>query len=103
MNTKHTPGPWEVQTDRYTVTAQKPGAPYTFVVAECPGYAKEREPNARLIAAAPEMYAALKWAGEILAEYVTAQTDAEREHLFSDLKDAEKTIAEALAKANGNG
>ena len=61
--TKHTPGPWvivdpvagstPVQSALMTTTARNGG----FVSAMCPG--PDQQANARLIAAAPDMYEAL--------------------------------------------
>jgi hypothetical protein len=55
----YTPGPWNVTGDLATISGTRPGDPYTFTVAETCGYKEEREANARLIAAAPELLEAI--------------------------------------------
>jgi hypothetical protein len=70
---KHTPGPWHIAetednsfgrvTFRQICATSKNGAPFQLClnsVHERPQEAKEREANARLIAAAPDMLSALK-------------------------------------------
>lgn len=68
----HTPGPWTSEAGSNTgrrIIA--PNAPKTRrVVAACGG--KDREANARLIAAAPDMYEALKQAREWLSGWASA-------------------------------
>ena len=67
MDTKiqHSPSPWTVK-DESTVYATRLsiGGPFTgigmFEIADCKGYQGERIANAHLIAAAPEMLAALE-------------------------------------------
>jgi hypothetical protein len=63
---KHTPGPWTITGDRDAIEAQCPGAPYKIIIAETIGYKHIREPNARLIAAAPDLLAACE---ELLATH----------------------------------
>ena len=58
---KHTPGPWEVEANGVTVRQQKK----RYAMKICRAWEiymarSEREANARLIAAAPELLAALK-------------------------------------------
>ena len=86
---KRTPGPWKVSNDDAT-RINGGGRPYSIVVAETCGYQGAREANARLIAAAPDLLAALKTAKQCALGFgersaiVTAQIDA------------------AIAKAEGN-
>ena len=62
---KHTPGPWNVDGDatvygpRFSIANDKEQIG-RFEVADCKGYKQEREANARLIASAPELLAALE-------------------------------------------
>jgi len=75
METKHTPGPWAAEfvipqhsADGYwqIQASQKPdGALVVADVAECP----EIDENARLIAAAPDLLAALDETADALAEF----------------------------------
>ena len=62
-NTQHTPGPWEADSDAYVVNE------YNRVIADVfindDDNREERAANARLIAAAPELLAAL----QAVAEY----------------------------------
>lgn len=72
MENKHTPGPWHVfdnrtdkSFDRYDVARIGVGSKLDSDVANCYGFASERTDeevlaNARLIAAAPDMLAALQ-------------------------------------------
>ena len=56
---KHTPGPWSVQ-DGDRVFGYSTGKPYSHCLHEGIGYKTEREANARLIAAAPDLLTALQ-------------------------------------------
>jgi hypothetical protein len=62
---KHTPGPWNVDGDatvygpRFSIANDKEQIG-RFEVADCKGYKQEREANARLIASAPDLLAALE-------------------------------------------
>jgi hypothetical protein len=62
---KHTPGPWNVDGDatvygpRFSIANDKEQIGI-FEVADCKGYKQEREANARLIAAAPDLLLALE-------------------------------------------
>lgn len=78
---KHTPGPWRLKDNDWTVIEGKreAGVPYLFTLAETLGYKQEREANARLIASAPELLEALKnverMSGELLLQDGTRGTD----------------------------
>lgn len=64
MTAKHTPGPWRVSTDNGDFTTQTDdGKGLTLTHLSGKVYLHERNgrANARLIAAAPEMYQLLKW------------------------------------------
>ena len=61
MNTpKHTPGPWETYGDDKSDIRPATKAGKNRIIAQCPGYKTERQANARLIAAAPELLEALQ-------------------------------------------
>lgn len=83
--TKHTPGPWrvggldkcDVMGPRLSIdgSGRQTG---TFAVAQCTGYKAEREANAALIAAAPELLEACKAlfaADEAICENVGRKSD----------------------------
>jgi hypothetical protein len=90
MKTTHTPGPWEVASSDVTViVSQRPNEPYKVTVAETMGYKIEREANARLIAAAPDLLEAL----HDLLERV--QTAGQYNRMISECNEAEKAIAKA--------
>lgn len=85
----HTPGPW-------TAEAEREGGPVTYVhakahgIADCNAGYPNDEANARLIAAAPELYEALR---------------ALRSALSSGVEVTQKVIPQvdaALAKARGD-
>ena len=80
--TNHTPAPWIVKNKDEVFGARKSYNIGTFCVASCQGYKEEREANARLIAAAPE-----------LLEVVRAYVNHEPVEMCA--------FAEALAKAEG--
>jgi len=63
--TQHTPGPWRVE-DGSTVYGSRAGKTDKFEVCDCKGYAGEREANARLIAAAPDLLEAVRLTVELL-------------------------------------
>lgn len=88
--TNHTPGPWVITpASPDAVFAMRQGAPYSFRVAECLGYRTEREANARLIAAAPDMIDAPQHAAHVLAELQNApQLLALRVQIIETIKQA---------------
>ena len=102
---KHTPGPWEYVWEAEYVGAYPCSVSHKVKVGQelltvgCHGYewepGKEIEANARLMAAAPEMYEALH---KIMAE---ARKGAEGSGEFTDLFDIILTANAALAKAEG--
>ena len=58
----HTPGPWRVRKDepgKWLLKQEGNGGLYLFDLRECPGIAAT-DANARLIAAAPDLLAALR-------------------------------------------
>ena len=65
MSAKHTPGPWRVDIDRAIVADSQARGIWRTVVADLglptsPNGAQEREANAHLIAAAPDLLEALE-------------------------------------------
>lgn len=103
---KHTPGPWRVVRDRngaatMILSSQKDedGDELPVIDYEHGGYTYAYEANARLIAAAPDMYEALKEAREALATEIKFEISA------SVAESLEATIAQidaALSKAEGS-
>lgn len=94
MSEQHTPGPWEVAPNGVCVFAAnlRTGAG----IAHCGMAARTREEvaaNARLIAAAPCMLAALK--------DISACLDAEAEGGLTDPEALENIIQGAIEKAQG--
>lgn len=90
METKHTPGPWLVFTNPIGVGVCVDASD----VAHCSGFDSKRsrgeeEANARLIAAAPDMLAALK-------EFLRHQANE-----VPNLDRAETAALSAVAKAEG--
>ncbi len=112
MNTQHTPGPWAVDLDRdFTlggdycqVEALTPDGMVSRDICECPLDTddhpdgpewNEDAANARLIAAAPEMFAALEG---ILADDDSSVSLADQRARWTARMDAGRA---ALAKASG--
>lgn len=102
MNAKHTPGPWKIER-----SIPEEGFECFFITTEywpnssicdCPGpHIKEKESNALLIAAAPDMLEALKIvAGEISDHIRPTSADS---HLPTDIK---SVVFAAIAKATGD-
>ena len=96
---KHTPGPWtciEVAFDDYQT------GNISFVVdsAQGPAVMVGSVANCRLIAAAPDMYEALKVARDALAEGLETEVENEAEHSILATKFLVHVDA-ILAKAEG--
>ena len=83
-----TPGPWELVQERDHLNIQETKT--NLIVAQ---FCSVSEANARLIAAAPEMYEALR---EVLVEY-----EAEAKAEGWDLPTTGEMIREILAKVEG--
>lgn len=102
---KFTPGPWYISIDNRSCPSVRNKGGYVCFAPSIHNYgdplrymdeAAERQANARLIAAAPDMYEALKWA----IDYTKEQLD--EGYSFKD-KDAPHWGAAlaAIAKAEG--
>lgn len=66
---KHTPGPWEVRLDDYEKVEANDGEGVAVMSGRYRGTA-ERAANARLIASAPDLLAALRFMTEGYAQYI---------------------------------
>ena len=94
----HTPGPWFVNED--CVEGPGPEGARDVTVAVVYGDNADRAANARLIAAAPELLAALKMAKDELVDvYEEAYPNDESDNDVTEAID--KAIA-AIAKAEGS-
>jgi len=107
----HTPGPWKADLGRVVrFIPESHGGPMTETVAICSGEC-EGSPldNARLIAAAPEMFAALEAQQELercrARCFTTGGADSDYEANMLAWSEAEKTAQTlrraAIAKARG--
>ena len=68
-NTKHTPGPWVIDKDSHHINIRPEGQGYllaTIATFWAETEENTHEANARLIAAAPDLLAALEQANEML-------------------------------------
>jgi hypothetical protein len=108
MTTKHTPGPWYSGIDDWCVYAGTRNAPnQPYVVREMA--AQNREANARLIAAAPDMLEALKAANLELRSALGGPLSIDREENRTPARLAQRdsiwtaiqTNEAAIAKAEG--
>lgn len=89
METKHTPGPWHWSKDTMENRCDITLEPETSVYPVLYCCVKPREPNANLIAAAPELLEALKAMRMKYGEYACEACDA-----------ADAAIAKAIGKNN---
>lgn len=111
MNTNaHTPGPWHVEKP---TTERKKGTFATlltgvggrgfptceFEITSENYKNSDVEANAVLIASAPELLDAAKWASTILSGYLSANSQDERNYMWKDLQHAGKTLDAAIDKA----
>jgi hypothetical protein len=103
---KHTFGPWEIDTNGHYPTIRKNfrADHHMTVCGPIHGYmyaddeAENQMANARLIAAAPDLLAALEKADRILLE---ANPHCSADYLFSQIQMAFGVIRPAIAKATG--
>ena len=111
MNTKHTPGPWRLEkhpewsqyygniVGSYGIGAGNIENIRTISVQLKHGTDEETEANARLIAAAPDLLAALQAAQELLEHIEEHGADQMRETMFAAETEAEIQAAIAAATA----
>ena len=101
MNTKHTPGPWQVDetyTSMYMVTTTKARCPVAEVMCASDMYScidptQEEEANAKLIAAAPDLLEALR---ELVSDCEMASgLISDSSYYEHDLDAARRAIAKA--------
>ena len=106
QQTKHTPGPWAAKhaeyadADAFEIRAND-GARIAEVSISQVLFRQKAAANARLIASAPELLAALEWAHAIMHGYVYSETTEERNHYMADLIHATENTAKAIAHAKG--
>lgn len=98
--TKHTPGPWVIEklSGGWGVHAPNWGYVAFHVSSDLPHWNEGQEANRRLIAAAPELLAALVKAERMFREigFIAAADSARPESLWNE-------ITTAIAKATGEG
>ena len=87
--TKHTPGPWEVTGSGDIVTSNGIVIAWTNVLG-----GMEEEANARLIAAAPDLFDALLTLTTVVRERVTLDATS------PEIRAAESAIAKATGEAS---
>lgn len=75
---KHTPGPWKVGASGNTICGMGPDPHDRFCIAELGGIYADKEHNAKLIAAAPDMAEALKGLLSIHQWPVSKEVEAAR-------------------------
>jgi len=93
MTSKHTPGQWVIaNSDAYNTVVIAQGAEICTVIEHQGG---DRKANARLIAAAPELLAALRGAMERWGDVIGSQ-----DHDFEDAAVLSRARA-AIARAEG--
>lgn len=88
---KHTPGPWIYNVDTFQVEQDK--EPFYKLLATVHGSKNEKNANARLIAAAPEMLDLLKRLSQEIMQLCHTSKNADPRHVAM--------IEEAVAKAEG--
>ena len=100
--TKHTPGPWAHSPGQDTIWARDGN----LLIART-DYARgemavnEDEFNARLIAASPDLLAALEWSMRCMGDYLSADSQEGRDHCYKDLAHAHREAIKAISKAKG--
>ena len=96
---KHTPGPWRVDANHpdYVLSATR----CVTIIYGRPGNATEREANARLIAAAPDMLEALKACQSALASMIAPDAIEQTTVLnaFAQATEAESKARAAISMA----
>ena len=99
----HTPGPWDIIPDASNQNDRRITAKGQAHIAKVYGWAELETTNAHLIAAAPDMLAALEMAHIFIADqFVYAEAQAlEGEYVSSEARDPWYAICNAIAKAKG--
>ncbi len=113
MKTTHTPGPWTAVEEYSNIFGElaigvlgnprTPGekAEAICVISLIPNSDDTDRANARLIAAAPELLAALKDAVEPMEALIRHFAGSLLEHKFNALRFVVRDIKQAIAKAEG--
>ena len=101
METRHTPGPWRIGDGGATVFGPRTNAPSPRTIANVgrgPLCTNETKANARLIAAAPELLAALDrvlpWLGKLISDGGHLQSVCPNDAIGA-LQQAEAALARA--------
>lgn len=92
----HTPGPWRVGDAGHTVFGPPNGAPSPKTIAPNLSHA-----DARLIAAAPDLLAALKNVRELIVEAAMTGFDYKNGNWPQRLFASQQVSSKAIAKAEG--
>lgn len=108
--TKHTPGPWTVEeygdADSPSLVIHKDGVTRVCFLATPGSHGDQAkiEADAHLIAAAPDMLAALRAAsGYLLNAKIDLETGAPKRTALGTIDGGIKVVAAAIAKATGTG
>ena len=104
MNTKHTPGPWRIAAETWYLDFGTYGAVVYLrdsgTVANIPDDLIRYETRARLIAAAPELLAALQGITAQLEPYIEDEEDTDiRDRLVAWVNGARAAIAKAKGES----
>ena len=97
---KHTPGPWEIPHDDSPYWSQMNAVPIVFTGSALAdvrynGRYDEWIANARLIAAAPQMYDALKALLRVVADFVNGDREIEANRVQQAWDEAQAALAAA--------
>jgi hypothetical protein len=99
METKHTKGPWEVFTDDYSMGIKTPAG----ILFSGLDNTDDEDADFRLIAAAPEMLAALREINQHLRDVVETQKNGDRNNWESyyvpEFAKLSQKFSELIAKA----
>jgi len=99
---KHTPGPWSLSEKYHSVNVRAVDGPY---VADCNASAaigwETKQANARLIAAAPDMKAALLPLLEAVDEEIEQRKSSGNDEYWQGLQALSDARHAAIAKAEG--
>ena len=98
MTTKHTPGPWHCSCGGGDVIGN---SRVVATMAWCSGFGPEDEANASLVAAAPDMLAALILAADYIKDLDGGNQHSETGWMSDELLSVWLTARAAIAKATG--